>query len=212
MIWKALSSTVAGERFKSGRNMLQSLTWSQFCSAVSALPEGTLWRHNQAGDLPGIGDDIDAAALANLVEANKARRGFTYTHKPADAATHLANNCAVQSANYHGFTVNLSANTLAEADTLAALAIAPVVAVIPADQGRKAKGDTWLETEAEYRARVDVVQATPTGRKVSICPATYLDNVSCATCQLCQRGTRKSIVAFPAHGTSKAKASVIAAS
>jgi len=208
MIWKALSSTVAGERFKSGRNMLQSLTWSQFCDAVSQLPKGTLWRHNQAGDLPGIGDAIDTAALADLVEANGHRRGFTYTHKPiADAD----NAKAIADANAQGFTINLSGNTLAHADTLAAANIGPVVAVIPADQGRMAKGDTWLETEAEYRARVAVVQSTPAGRKVSICPATYLDNVSCATCQLCQRRDRKSIVAFPAHGTSKAKASAIAA-
>jgi hypothetical protein len=101
---------------------------------------------------------------------------------------------------------------MAEADTLAALDIAPVVTVLPVDQGRKAKGDTWLETEAEYRARVNVVQQTPQGRTVSICPATYKDNVSCASCQLCQRKERKTIVAFPAHGTSKNKASAIAAS
>lgn len=41
---------------------------------------------------------------------------------------------------------------------------------------------------------------TPKGRPVVICPATQRDNVSCATCQLCQR-QRGAIVGFPAHGS-----------
>ena len=41
---------------------------------------------------------------------------------------------------------------------------------------------------------------TPKGRKVVVCPATQRDNVSCATCQLCQR-QRSTIVGFPAHGS-----------
>ena len=43
---------------------------------------------------------------------------------------------------------------------------------------------------------------TPAGRAVVICPATQRDDVSCATCQLCQR-QRAAIVGFPAHGTRK---------
>src|SRR4030095_3084819 len=53
-----------------------------FCQSIAALPEGTLWRHNQAGDLPGVGDTLDRAALAAIVAANTGRRGFTFTHKP----------------------------------------------------------------------------------------------------------------------------------
>jgi hypothetical protein len=212
MLWRALSGTTAGQSFVHGGNAIQSLSWEGFTQSIAALPDGTVWRHNQAGDLPGIGDAIDATALRDLVEANKGKRGFTYSHKPVIGPDSIANNAAIQSANYHGFTVNLSANTMTEADTLAALDIGPVVTVLPVDQGRKAKGDTWLETEEEYRARVNVVQQTPQGRTVSICPATYKDNVSCQSCQLCQRKERKTIVAFPAHGTSKNKASAIAAS
>ena len=40
---------------------------------------------------------------------------------------------------------------------------------------------------------------TPAGRPVVICPATQRDDVSCASCQLCQR-QRTAIVGFPAHG------------
>jgi hypothetical protein len=82
--------------------------------------------------------------------------------------------------------------------------------VLPAELERGAtKSGEWTEELDAYRARVANV-ATPEGRKVAVCPATYQDNVSCATCQLCQRAKRKVIVGFPAHGASKRKASAIA--
>ena len=48
--------------------------WDGFTKQIAALPADTLWRHNQAGDLPGVGDAIDADAFVALVEANKGRR------------------------------------------------------------------------------------------------------------------------------------------
>jgi hypothetical protein len=144
---------------------------------ISALPDGTLWRHNQAGDLPGDGRTVDPAALGELVAANIGKRGFTYTHY-RDAQS-LA---WVRHANAWGFRVNLSANDLADADTLADTGAGPVVVVMSSD------------------ASVNTV--TPAGRRVVVCPATQRDDVSCATCQLCQR-QREVIVGFPAHGTRK---------
>jgi hypothetical protein len=132
---------------------------------------------------------IDHPALRQLVAANTGKRGFTYTHKPMHVA---ANRVSVKHANEHGFTVNLSADTLAEADELAALNIAPVVVVLDAKEGE----------------RHDVT--TPEGRKVATCPATYRDNVTCASCQLCQRRDRKVIVGFPAHGSGKKAAAAVA--
>jgi len=154
-------------------------TWAEFVAQIAELPADTLWRHNQAGDLPGISDVIDAPALAKLVKANSGKRGFTYTHKPMTAA----NARAVRAANAAGFTINLSGNNLAHADALADTGAGPVVAVLPADQ----KTNT----------------TTPAGRKVVVCPATIRDDVSCATCQLCQRRDRAVIVGFPAHGAAK---------
>jgi len=180
--------------FRSSGNMIKSLTWSAFCDMVAAFPKGTLWRHNQAGDLPGQGDAIDTQALAALVRANRGRRGFTYSHKPINGPHGRANAKAIKAANSKGFTVNLSADNLREADTLAAAGLGPVVVVLP---------DT-------VQGRADIT--TPQGRRVAVCPATYLDPVSCATCQLCQRQDRKVIVGFPAHGASKRKASAIALS
>src|SRR5580704_9601139 len=34
-------------------------TWDDFCADVARLPDGQLWRHNEAGDLPGDNDAID---------------------------------------------------------------------------------------------------------------------------------------------------------
>lgn len=173
---------------------------------IAALPKGTLWRHNQAGDLPGIGDAIDGDALRQLVRANSGKRGFTYTHKPMNDE----NRFHVQLATDDGFTVNLSGNNPAHADELAALNIAPVVTVLPSDMGRKTeKGGAWAESLQEYRARIGK-PVTPAGRPVTICPATFQDNMNCARCGLCAVANRRAIVGFPAHGTSKRKADAIA--
>jgi hypothetical protein len=192
MFWNALSETVPGAKFRAGRNNMQSLTWTQFAHTVAALPESTLWRHNQAGDLPGRGDAIDVKALSALVDANRGRRGFTYTHKPVTGPYGARNAQAIAAANVDGFTINLSADTLSEADALSALGIAPVVVVLP----------------DSVQGNADIT--TPQGRRVSVCPATYREDVSCASCQLCQRQNRKSIVGFPAHGAAKRKASAVA--
>lgn len=158
------------------------------CEQVAALPDGQLWRHNQAGDLPGDGKRIDSAGLAAIVAANKGKRGFTFTHyNPARKRVAAA----IRKANASGFTVNLSANNLAHADQLAALDIGPVAVVLSADfDGRRTE--------------------TPAGRKVAQCPATYRDT-TCADCGLCAKRDRKVIVGFPAHGVNKRKADAVAA-
>jgi len=161
-----------------------------FLRQVAALPEGQVWRHNQAGDLPGVGDRLDARKARRLTRANKGRRGFTFTHKPL---TRAAERAAVAHANANGFTINLSANTLAHADELAALAIGPVVVVLPATIAGKQ------------------TLTTPAGRRVVVCPATYRDDVTCASCKLCAVPTRSVVMGFPAHGIGTKKASAIAA-
>jgi len=154
----------------------RGLVWKDFCGEIASLPRNQLWRHNQAGDLPGAGEYIDASALAQLTKANQGRKGYTYTHKYSTES----NREAIRSANANGFTVNLSANNLAHADELAEFDCGPVVVVLPSTQ-----------TTNTF---------TPAGRKVVICPATQRDCVSCATCGLCQK-QRGAIVGFPAHGT-----------
>jgi hypothetical protein len=148
---------------------------------IATLPLGQLWRHNAAGDLIGAGESIDPVALGQLVKANQGKKGFTYTHK----TNHKANFKWIKRANQWGFTVNMSANDLAHADQLVDSGAGPVVTVLPIDAPAK--------------------QLTPKGRTVITCPATYRNNVSCATCQLCAVSDRSTIVGFPAHGNAKAK-------
>ena len=156
-------------------NGARGTDWATFTDAIAALPDGQLWRHNQAGDLPQANGTIDPALLGDLVAANIGKRGFTYSHhRDAESINWIRH------ANQWGFTVNLSANDLSDADALADHDAGPVVVVLPSTQTSNT--------------------TTPRGRPVVICPATQRDDVSCATCQLCQR-QRAAIVGFPAHGT-----------
>lgn len=157
-------------------------TLDEFCAQVRLLPKFQLWRHNQAGDLPGDQVLIDQPALHKIVSANRGRHGFTFTHYDPKIE---GNAKAIDYANQQGFTVNLSAETLAEADEFVALGVAPVVVILPSDQTTTVK--------------------TPAGNTVMVCPAT-ISNTTCSICAICAKPDRKFIVGFPAHGSGKAKA------
>lgn len=111
-----------------------------------------------------------------ITEANKGRRGFTYTHYLPT----MTNQEIVARANNHGFTINWSAETLEQADEYAALQAGPVVCVLPADQLTPVR--------------------TPGGRLVTVCPA-VTGNTDCLNCGICQQRDRQAIVGFPAHGS-----------
>jgi len=152
-------------------------SFDELLQEIATLRRHALWRHNQAGDLtpeaPGV---IDSRKLTRLAMANRGRRGFTYTHYPPTPG----NQAAILNANRLGFTVNLSAETLAQADAYAGLGIAPVVVVLPQGVTRSIR--------------------TPAGRQVIVCPAST-GNSDCLNCGICQQRDRASIVGFPAHGT-----------
>lgn len=149
---------------------------SDLCANVAALPPGTFWRHNVAGDLPGAGETVDPVQLGEIVRANMGKRGFTFTHKTAPENLQW-----IKHANDWGFTVNLSADDAGDADTLADTGAGPVACIVPMDTPEKSQ--------------------TPAGRSIVVCPAQTRENVSCADCQLCQRVNRAVIVGFRAHGT-----------
>src|SRR5258706_11156821 len=156
------------------------VSWRAFLKLIRALPPGQVWRHNEAGDLPGFGDALDIDALLELALANVGRRGFTFTHKPLlTARERFGVRVAVDS----GFVINLSADSLAEADRLAELEIAPVAVVLPSDSPVRGL-------------------RTPAGRPIAVCPAQTSDT-TCARCQLCTRAKRTGIVGVPAHGQGK---------
>lgn len=179
-IWTGLDQTPVGASI-AGRTPVRS--FDELLEAVSALPPGTMWRHNQAGDLPSRDNrTIDDVSLRRLVDANRGRRGFTYTH--FDVVDNLHNRAAIKDANNTGFTINLSANSLREADALAASACAPVTVVVGADR--------YENTE------------TPGGHKVVVCPARIRQGVTCSNCGLCAR-QRQAIISFPALGARKSR-------
>lgn len=152
----------------------RGVTLDRLVELIASLPAGQVWRHNVAGDLPGIGEKVDAYALGLIVRANIGRRGFTYTHKRSTQAIRWATE-----ATRWGFTVNLSADDAGEADKLAATGL-PVTCVVPMDTPERT--------------------TTPGGLPIVVCPAQTRET-SCEECQLCQRANRKVIVGFRAHGT-----------
>ena len=163
--WRAIS---AGKR---GGSL------EQLCAQVAALPRHQLWRHNQAGDLPAAAlGVIDHKAVRQIIAANKQRRGFTYTHYPPTEH----NRAIVREANQSGFTINWSAETLAQADEYYALKDGPVVCVLP--------------------ICTSTPQFTPAGRMVIVCPAS-IGNTDCLNCGICQVRDRQAIIGFPAHGS-----------
>ena len=172
MHWRKLDKGITG------------MAWEAFTQQVKALPKGTLWRHNAAGDLPMDNNGgINKPEFLALVSANKGKQGFTYTHH----SEKLGDNASlIKQANEEGFTVNLSANNAEHADELASLNIGPVVTLLPEDAPKRSY--------------------TPQGRAIVKCPATYIDSMTCAACALCANSSRKSIVGFPVHGTGKRKA------
>ena len=155
--------------------------WSETMARISNLPDGQIWRHNQAGDLPGTGIHIDVKKLKALVKANRGKKGFTFSHY--DVLQNLLNRAAIKSANAEGFTINLSANNLDHADQLLASGAGPVCVTLPHD---------FKGTKTE----------TPNGAKVAVCPAQYKDT-NCKKCQLCQHQRRRVVVGFVGHGPAK---------
>jgi hypothetical protein len=158
----------------------RGLPWNEFVTAVRKIAKGQVWRHNVSGDLPHTFGDIDSSMVNSLVNANKGRRGYTYTH-------HVLNNHNVQvirESNSNGFTINASTEDVEVADKIMSEHGIPAVAVVNSEESRR-----FFKTES--------------GRKVVVCPATIHDNVTCATCGLCQVADREFVIAFPAHGVSK---------
>ena len=163
--WRRVSS---GERSKN---------WQSFLDAIKKQQKGSLWRLSQAGDLPGYQGKIDKNKLQDIIDANKRMKGFTFTHKPMTKT----NKELIKHANENGFTINLSADSLKDADKKAALNIGPVAVPIPSDPGQ------WPTH-------------TPEGRKISVC-LNVTKGLTCLQCGLCAVAKRQSVVGFPAHGT-----------
>jgi hypothetical protein len=156
--------------------------WNSFIAAIKDIARGEMWRHNQAGDLVGANDYIDRNALVQLVNANKGKRGFAYTHYPLTPE----NIECIQMANANGFTLNVSTNNIDEVDSAIETGL-PVVTILPALEGG-------------YKNRVLI---TVKGNKVLVCPNSINKKVTCKNCQLCLNPNRSYAIGFEAHGAGK---------
>ena len=167
----------------------RGVSFDDFLLQVAALPRGSEYRHNQAGDLPPDKtqkDTIDAVKLAALAAVIRRRRikGFTYTHYPV--IDNEINQAAIKAANDDGFTINLSANNITEVDQLLALKIAPVAVIMPLNAPK--------------------VSFTDQGNKIVICPAQTNKKTTCVDCMLCAKSDRAFSIGFYPHGASAKKA------
>ena len=79
-----------------------------------------------------------------------------------------------------GFTINLSADTPAQADEFLALGIGPVVLTVASDHPEKSY--------------------TPEGNLIALCPATTHEGMNCQRCGICAT-QHKAVIGFRGHGT-----------
>jgi hypothetical protein len=104
-----------------------------------------------------------------------------------------------------GLHINLSADSLAEADELSKTGLS-VVTILSSEYGRNHQ-----ETLAAYRTRRKALpNHTPGGLRVAVCPATYLLDVTCVECQVCS-GPRPNgtVMGFPAHANKAASVDAV---
>lgn len=171
---------------------LTGISANELFFEIKKLPRNQLMRVNTAGDLPHNNQKIDNEFLGNLTNAGNGKNLFTYTHHKVlgNDETAVSNRNAVKEANEKGFTINLSGNNPDNADELKALNIAPVVSIVPTNSPNSF--------------------FTKAGNKIIVCPAQQRENVTCASCRLCQNSKRSVIIGFKAHGVGTKKVEAVA--
>lgn len=132
-IWWKRISQISGDSEKSYKEFLQRCR--------EEIPDGEFWRHNQAGDFipaSGFNDRISERHAFLLARASKGKRAFSYTHYPVVKIPNVSqstidiNRFVIESLNAEGFSVNVSANSLAHADDIVNSGLqAPVTTLLP---------------------------------------------------------------------------------
>ena len=154
-----------------------------FINELKTLPEGSCFRHNQAGDLPHFKGSINAHALGLIANACGERKlkAWTYTHHDVE---HYGNRELIKAAPSMGMTVNVSAHSQQHAVNVYRDGM-PAVCIVPKDTNV----NSWCTD----------------GVKFVVCPAQTKANKTCAECKLCANAERSCVIAFKAHGTQSKK-------
>jgi len=152
-----------------------------FIRQVASIPKGSVWRHNVAGDnVANERGELSKPHAMALIKANRGKQVISYTHHLPSIGN---NKFILEQMNAQGFTVNLSANNVAQAiEYRRDYPRLPVVTLLPLDAPN-------VQTAA--------------GHKIVACPAEKSDKVTCASCKLCADSKRDYIIGFRAHGTGK---------
>ena len=176
------------------------LTFEEFMEKLSKIPYASVYRHAQAGDLPGEGDNLDEEKLSLLARAARYVRGIAFTHKPLAPRKNVGEEVWQRNLGIYqrwwarrkrgklGLTVNVSCDTFAEVDHAM-------------DQG--------FPTVCSVPTGSPKIMRTPQGRRGVQCPAVWSEHIQCANCgghakgSLCWRVDRDYFVTFPAHGAGK---------
>lgn len=172
--WQLLADGTRGETFE------------RTLERIEVIPDGETYRYGDVGDLPGRGNRISARMLHQLARASQRKDVISYTHKPVLGSSQVArkNRELVRWANDHGFTVNLSALGVGQADALHQLDIAPVFVALRSDQ--------------------PIPKRTPAGVPIVWCPS-QKGTAQCATCckgrPWCAQADRTPIIAIRSHGS-----------
>jgi hypothetical protein len=179
--WKKLNAGLAGVDF------------SGLLDFIESLPTRQLWRYNTVGDLVPSAknrEQLEPTVLRAICDSNSRRnlRGFGFTHYDL---FDVKNRLPILGAYVSGLVINASCNTMGDAialktkhPELSAVAIAP---------------ETY-STKVQTIAGVRFVQ----------CPATWSDSVQCLDCGLCAKPNRAEVIVFPAHGSGRKTANLIA--
>lgn len=151
---------------------------------AKSLPDGTMIRHNVAGDICTEGTNrINRGILASLLAAYEGKQAYTYTH----ADMRDGNNRYLMGVALKGdFIINVSCETLKEVAYALECGFPAVLTATKAPE----KG------------------ATVHGFHLVQCPAQTHEGVTCKTCKLCARADRSCVPVFVVHGNGAKKAAL----
>ncbi len=187
-IWSKVDKGTAGKNLTD---------WDGLANNIKALPAGQPWRMNTSGDIPHFDGLIRLDLLKQLIEANKGRKGWTYSHHILN--TH--NTEALKSATAKGFTINASTETLSDADAAMNKGL-NACSIISSDNPHLIAYSSLKDRKTYYKVSQPI--KTPAGRRVVVCPAQTCQPTKCETCLLCSK-PRDYAIAFVAHGNNKKK-------
>jgi len=161
---------------------------------IKALPDGQLWRHNVAGDLPSLAGLVDSNDFNQLVDAAKHTSPIIYTHH----RLYPHNQKLFSAARSKGVVVNASCESIGTAYSAIRSGV-NAVCIMPKD--------------AEPVTKLTHPDSGEELARVVICPAQQRDSVTCASCGLCARDRVESkvIVGFIPHGAKSKKVNAMVA-